>query len=249
MCTYTVQPGDTLSWVAQSMGVGMYELSAANGIANPNLIFVGQVLVNPNCNQMGGGYGAEYGAGYGADVPAVAGYAPEMAAGAAYGAEMVAVAAYGPEMPAVAGYGPEMAVSAEYAADMPAVAGYGPEMAAGAGYGADMTTPVSYGAEMPASTGSGPETVAGADMPAVANYGDTMNLPASSVQAYPAAGAEGWAAPVAAMPAGGNSYTVVAGDNLSRIAASYGVSVRQISEANGIQNPNIVYVGQLLIIP
>ena len=48
-CSYTVPPGDTLAWVAQSMGVSQYDLIAANGIANPDFIYVGQVLTNPNC--------------------------------------------------------------------------------------------------------------------------------------------------------------------------------------------------------
>jgi len=42
-----VQPGDTLAWVAQSMGVGQYDLIAANAIANPDFIYVGQVLNVP----------------------------------------------------------------------------------------------------------------------------------------------------------------------------------------------------------
>ena len=53
---------------------------------------------------------------------------------------------------------------------------------------------------------------------------------------------------VAALPAG-DSYVVVAGDNLSQIAASYGLPVDQLLQANGIQNPNIIYVGQQLVIP
>ena len=39
------------------------------------------------------------------------------------------------------------------------------------------------------------------------------------------------------------------GDNLSQIAAGYGVAVGQLLQANGIQNPNIIYVGQQLVIP
>lgn len=52
----------------------------------------------------------------------------------------------------------------------------------------------------------------------------------------------------AAMPAG-ETYTVQAGDNLSQIAASYGVAVGQMLQTNGIQNPNIIFVGQVLVIP
>lgn len=41
---YTVQPGDTLSAIAQRYGTNYQTLAAINGIANPNLIRVGQKL-------------------------------------------------------------------------------------------------------------------------------------------------------------------------------------------------------------
>lgn len=42
--TYTVQPGDTLSSIAGRFGTTYTAIAAANGISNPNLIYVGQVL-------------------------------------------------------------------------------------------------------------------------------------------------------------------------------------------------------------
>jgi LysM repeat protein len=48
---------------------------------------------------------------------------------------------------------------------------------------------------------------------------------------------------------GNNSYVVVAGDNLSRVAAAHGVSVRQLVLANSILDPDRIAVGQLLFIP
>jgi len=43
--TYTVQQGDTLGAIAQRFGTTVAALQAANGIEDPNEIFVGQVLV------------------------------------------------------------------------------------------------------------------------------------------------------------------------------------------------------------
>lgn len=42
--TYTVQPGDNLTKIARQYGTTVNKLVALNGIKNPNLIYVGQVL-------------------------------------------------------------------------------------------------------------------------------------------------------------------------------------------------------------
>lgn len=42
--TYTVQPGDTLSQIASKYNTTVSEIAGLNGISNPNLIYVGQVL-------------------------------------------------------------------------------------------------------------------------------------------------------------------------------------------------------------
>ncbi|MBN1991478.1 MAG: LysM peptidoglycan-binding domain-containing protein [Anaerolineae bacterium] len=44
-------------------------------------------------------------------------------------------------------------------------------------------------------------------------------------------------------------YTVAQGDTLSAIAKRYGVTVRQLVEANQVQEPNLIRVGQRLVIP
>jgi nucleoid-associated protein YgaU len=45
------------------------------------------------------------------------------------------------------------------------------------------------------------------------------------------------------------TYRVKRGDSLSEIASHYGVSVKQLANANGIRNANRIYAGQVLCIP
>ncbi|MDD6795208.1 MAG: GH25 family lysozyme [Clostridiaceae bacterium] len=45
------------------------------------------------------------------------------------------------------------------------------------------------------------------------------------------------------------TYKVRSGDTLSEIAKRYGTTVSAIANLNGISNPNLIYVGQLLRIP
>ena len=57
--TYTVVKGDTLSGIAAKYGTTYQKIAADNGIANPNLIFPGQVL---KIYGAGGGGGSSSGA-------------------------------------------------------------------------------------------------------------------------------------------------------------------------------------------
>ncbi len=55
------------------------------------------------------------------------------------------------------------------------------------------------------------------------------------------------AAPTASTPT--TSYTVVRGDSLSRIAARYGTTVAALASTNGIANPSLIRIGQVLTVP
>jgi hypothetical protein len=48
---------------------------------------------------------------------------------------------------------------------------------------------------------------------------------------------------------GGGSVTVQPGDTLREIAARYGTSFEEIARHNGIQNPDMIYPGQVLQVP
>lgn len=52
-----------------------------------------------------------------------------------------------------------------------------------------------------------------------------------------------------ATPPAGTRYVVQRGDNLTRISRRFGVSLSLLIAANGIRNPNYIFVGQVLIIP
>lgn len=45
------------------------------------------------------------------------------------------------------------------------------------------------------------------------------------------------------------SYTVQPGDHLARIARTYGVDLNVLATANNLVNPNLIYPGQVLVIP
>lgn len=51
------------------------------------------------------------------------------------------------------------------------------------------------------------------------------------------------------LPPTGFYYTVRPGDNLFRIALRFGTTIQAIAQANGIVNPRLIYVGQVLWIP
>ena len=46
-----------------------------------------------------------------------------------------------------------------------------------------------------------------------------------------------------------SDYQIQPGDTLSKIAKQYGVTVKQLQEANGIKNPNLIFSGKTLKIP
>lgn len=52
-----------------------------------------------------------------------------------------------------------------------------------------------------------------------------------------------------AVPAGTCVHTVVAGQNLFRISLQYNTTVDALAAANGIVNPNMIFVGQQITIP
>ncbi|HEY8241163.1 MAG TPA: LysM peptidoglycan-binding domain-containing protein [Kiritimatiellia bacterium] len=56
-------------------------------------------------------------------------------------------------------------------------------------------------------------------------------------------------APAIVEPAAGSTYKIQNGDSLSKIAARFGVSSREIAELNNIKDPNKIRIGQQLLLP
>ncbi|MGH2356725.1 MAG: LysM peptidoglycan-binding domain-containing protein [Candidatus Limnocylindria bacterium] len=50
-------------------------------------------------------------------------------------------------------------------------------------------------------------------------------------------------------PTPARTYVVQQGDTLSSIAAQFGTTVQAMQQANGISDPNVIVVGQVLVIP
>ena len=51
---YVIQPGDTLSKIAVRFNISVEDLASANGITNPNQLFVGDILILPGVDWIEG---------------------------------------------------------------------------------------------------------------------------------------------------------------------------------------------------
>lgn len=87
---------------------------------------------------------------------------------------------------------------------------------------------------------AGAGILAAQDQPAV-------ELPEATPEAAPEATPE--PAPEAAALVSDQTYTVVRGDRLIKIAEQYGVTASCLAAANRLPNPNLIYPGQRLVIP
>jgi LysM repeat protein len=65
----------------------------------------------------------------------------------------------------------------------------------------------------------------------------------------PDAGARAGEAPASPEPAAGSTHTIATGETISAVAASAGVSVQAVLDANGLGWSSIIYPGQELVIP
>ncbi len=223
---YTVKRGDTLGKIARENGVSLSDLAGANDISNPNLIHVGQILVIP---------------------------------GEKGEPEVIHIVARGETLGKIA-YQYQSTVSAlavRNAIANPNLIRIGQSLiVSGSGSGGDSG---GEGAEPPSTPNhSGSHTVRrGESLKSIAaDHGVTVTQITRAngilngviyagynlLLAGPGYVAEG-------SGKGEGTYIVKTGDRLGDIATRHGTTISQLSSANNISNPNLIQVGQVLVVP
>ncbi len=173
MCVYIVKPGDVLSQIADTHHVSVQEIIRANGIQNPNIIYVGQKFQLPGCGSA-----------------------------------------------SPANNQPAAPVKDNHQQDPPAA----------------QNDPPAYNQD--SMKQPGPEKMP----PTKAGPVNQDPRPDNQVTAAPTGDRPTTPAPM-------RIYVVKSGDSLMQIADQYNVDAYAIATVNGIQNMNLLYVGQRLKIP
>jgi lysozyme len=123
--------------------------------------------------------------------------------------------------------------------------------------GAPIPAPVKY-TIMPGDTYEGIATKFNVNLaellntnPQLVMTGTVMTIPQSAGAGFASSGTSGESAVStgAATTTGANTYSIKPGDTLWAIAQKFGVTVKALSEANHITDPNKISVGQVLSIP
>jgi LysM repeat protein len=86
------------------------------------------------------------------------------------------------------------------------------------------------------------------DNPNAIREGQVLLIPSSTGTA-PTPEATAQPVPTPSSSVGQRIHVVQQGETLSEIARAYGVTVEEIVQANGLDNPNAISVGQALVIP
>jgi len=227
---YTVKRGDTLGNIARDNGVSLSDLVEANDIFNPNLIHVGQVLVIP-------GQEGE----------------PEVIHIVARGETLGKIAfKFGSTVSALAERNAIANPNLIRIGQSLVVSGSGSTGSSGGTSGGDGAEPPSTAAHSSSHTvrrGESIKSIAadhGVTAEQITRANGILNgviYPGYNLLlAGPGYVAEG-------SGEGEVTYTVKTGDRLGNIAARHGTTVSQLSSANNISNPNLIQVGQVLIVP
>jgi LysM repeat protein len=214
---YVVESGDTLNQIAAELGVSKAELIATNGIVNPDLIRVGQVLVVP-------------GQTVAAPTTTHVVSAGETLAGIAskYGTSVDSlVSANELANPNLIRIGQQIVIATGPAPE-PATTTAAPGSTHTVGAGETL-------ASIAAQHGTTVEVIAAANGitdTSVIYVGTILQLTSGPFVAEPTT------TPSVAV------HIVAAGESLAVVAAHYGTTVEALAAANGISDPNLIRVGQ-----
>ncbi|MBE7550874.1 MAG: LysM peptidoglycan-binding domain-containing protein [Anaerolineales bacterium] len=222
---YIVSPSDTLFSIAMRYGTSVEAIASANNIVYPYIIREGQPLIIP---------------GNDGSFPVMPpnGYAPDQGY---------------PQQPPMDGYyqQPDQGYYQQPPVDgyyqqpdqgyyqQPPMDGYYQQPDQGyyqqPGQGYPQQPPVDGYYQQPGQGYAQPPTDGYYQQP-----GQGYVQPGQEGSYYPAPGA---------MPGGAGTHTVAAGETLYSIARRYGVPAEAIAAANGLANPNQLFVGQVLYLP
>ncbi|MCC7076208.1 MAG: LysM peptidoglycan-binding domain-containing protein [Acidimicrobiia bacterium] len=249
--TYTVKAGDTVQGIAKRFGVPWKALASANGLGPPYTIVVGRTLQIPSAGQAAtgssggsGGGGGRIGPGSYVVVKGDSVWKIAQRAGVSWRAVADAN-----------GLGPPYIIVVGRTLVIPAAGSGGAGARGGAANG---------------SVGSGPYRVvkgdsvwkiaarAGVSWRAVADAnglgppylirpGQTLQIPGEGTSDTGGGAGTPAPAPQAVQP---GVHTVRKGETLGQIARAYGTSVDALARANGMSDPNRVWIGQRIrIVP
>jgi LysM repeat protein len=228
---YTVERGDTLGKIAREHGISLADLVEANDITNPNLIHIGQVLIVP---------GEE---GESEVIHIVARGETLGKIARKYGSSVSALAERnGISRPNLIRIGQNLIVSGS------ASAGSSGESSDGDGAEAPSAGTPHSGTHV-IQRGETIESIAadhGVTVEQIARANGILNRVIFTGYTLlldgPGYVAEG-------SGTGETSYIVKRGDRLGDIASRHGTTISRLSSANNISNPNLIQVGQVLIVP
>ena len=236
---YEVRPGDTVSGIALTYGTSVAEIVARNNLNARATIIAGQVLDIPDAH-----------AGQTPDHTAPSSVTSPSGHTVVRGDTLWDIArTYGTSVAALQGanglgsstiivLGRTLALPAGAALQAPSAP---PEQASVATY---VVRQGDTAWAIARSAGISVDTLAAANglaNPSLLRIGQTLTLPGLSVTQAPA--------PATQVAGASANYVVVAGDTVSRIAARYGTTVTAIAAANRLEDPSLITIGQILVVP
>ncbi len=227
--TYQVQSGDTLSLIALRYSVTVDELVQANGLADPDMIYIGQTLVIPREQPQGNGQIHTVQTGeslamiakrYGVSTEQIiaANSLPDI--NSIYSGQQLTI--------------PTAAASpVENTEDVTYTLQRGDSL-----YRVSLVFGVTVDDLLAANNLSGPNAVYPGLVVRIPTPGEqTTDVPPDVTP------------PTTGENTGGRTYTVRMGDTLSEIAINYGVTVDGLVASNGLSRSDRIYIGQILNVP